>query len=77
MFFTRHHGESHIQLTLRIPRRWGKVLNPMRKAGRYASLNCLVYSIIAEIVDDELSTLDEAPPNGSQHKSVTVASAIK
>ena len=74
MYFLRHHGESHVQLTIRIPRRWGLVLNQMRKAGKHDSLNSLVYSIIAEIVADEL---DEAKPNGAQHESVSVASAIK
>lgn len=74
MYFTKFHGESHVQLTIRIPLRWGLVLNRMRKSSKHCSLNSLVYSILAEIVEDEIAAgLDDTKSNGAQHSTVSVA----
>ena len=71
MYFTKFHGESHVQLTIRIPRRWGFILNRLRKAGKHESLNCLVYSILAEIVADELASELDDTKNSSAQQSIS------
>ncbi len=53
MHLTEIAGKEYAQFTIRVDLRTGKMLERLRKKGRFKSVNCLVNSILSEIALDE------------------------